>query len=113
MNNFNYMLSTNMISNCPTSVAYIRNADKIYGPSVASLKSKSKRIKPGTVIKDDIHIPSGVYKNNSNFELCIDIAYINGVSFLLYIYIQVKYISIIHITSQNEEEFSKGLDKIL
>ena len=29
------------------------------------------------------------------------------------IYRQVKYRSIIHITSQNEEEFFKGLDKIL
>ena len=29
------------------------------------------------------------------------------------IYIQVKYISIIHITSKSDEEFFKGLDKII
>ena len=48
--NFKDMVSTNMISNCPISVAYIINSDKIYGPSMASLKVKSTRSKPRPVI---------------------------------------------------------------
>ena len=60
--NFKDMVSTNMISNCPISVAYIINSDKIYGPSMASLKVKSTRSKPRTAIKDDIQIPSETHK---------------------------------------------------
>ena len=38
--NFNHMVSTSMISNFPISVADIINAEKIYGPSMVSLKGK-------------------------------------------------------------------------
>ena len=55
--NLNHMVSTNMISNYPISVADISNADKIYGPSISSLKDKSTRINPRLVIKDCIKIP--------------------------------------------------------
>ena len=36
----NNMVSTNMISNCPISVAAIRNDENIYGPSMEILKGK-------------------------------------------------------------------------
>ena len=73
VNNFKRMLSTNMVSNCPMAVAHISNADNIYGPLVSILKDNSTRIKPKPVIKDYIHIPSEIIKNNSNIELCIDV----------------------------------------
>ena len=63
---FKPMVSTNIISNCPISVAYIINAENMYGPLIASLKVKSTRIKPSPVIKCDIQIPSNICKNNSN-----------------------------------------------
>ena len=65
MNNFKHMVSTNMISNCPISVTDIITAEIIYGPSMASIKSKSRRIDPRPVIKDNIQIPSEIYKENS------------------------------------------------
>ena len=63
--NFNNMVSTSMISKCPISVADIRNSENIHGPLILSLKGKSTRRKPRLLIKDDIHIPSKIYKNNS------------------------------------------------
>ena len=89
----------------------IRNDENIYGPLMSIIKSKSTRIIPRPVIKDDIQIPSEIYKNNSNIELFIYVICINGVAFLVYIYRQVEYRSIVHITSQNEEDFSKLLTK--
>ena len=71
---------------------------------MASLKRKSKINKPRPLIKDDIPIPSKIYKNNSNIDLCIGVFYTNGVAFLVFIDIQVKYRSIIHIISHYEEE---------
>ena len=64
VNNFKHMISTNMISNCPISVADISNAEKIYGSSMASLKGKSIIIKQGLVINDDIKIPIKILENN-------------------------------------------------
>ena len=58
--NFNHMVSTNMISNWPIPVADIRNDEKIYGPSMESLKGKPRRSKPRLAIKDYIKIPSKI-----------------------------------------------------
>ena len=111
--NFKHMVSTNMISNFPIYVANISNADKIYGPSMVSLKDNSTRKKPRPEIKDDITIPIKIYKNNSKIELCIGVVCINGISILVYIDRQAKYISTIHITTQHKESFFKYPDKIL
>ena len=51
------MLSTNMISNYPISVADIINAKIIYGPSIEILKVNPTRRNIRPVIKDDIQIP--------------------------------------------------------
>ena len=76
-----------------------------------SLKFKSIRSKPRQVIKDDFKIPSRIYINNSNIELCIDAVYINGVVFMVFIKRQMKYIPIIHIIYHKEEAFSRVLIK--
>ena len=56
--NIKHMFSTNMISNCTISVAYISNSERIYGPSTTSIKGRSTRIKPIPVINDNIQITS-------------------------------------------------------
>ena len=93
-----------MISNYPISVADTSNVEKIYGTYMASIKGKLTSSNPSPVIKDGICIPSKIYKNNSNIDLCIGVFYTNGVAFLVFIDIQVKYRSIIHIISHYEEE---------
>ena len=60
--NFIHMVSTNMIKNCPISVADTRNNENIYGPLMASLKGKSTSIKPRPEINDDIQTPIEIYK---------------------------------------------------
>ena len=91
MKNFNHMLSTNMISNCPISVVDISNAESMYGPSIANIKGKPTRSKPRPLIKDDIHITKNIYKHNSKTNLFIDVVNIKGVEFLVSIDRQVKY----------------------
>ena len=99
--NFKHMVSTNTIENFPISVADIINDERIYGPSIPSHKGKPTKSKPRLVIKYGIQIPSEIYKNNSKIELLIYLVCINGDAFLVYIDKQVKYRSIVHITSKN------------
>ena len=87
------------------------NAQNIYGPLVAILKDKSTRSDPMLVMKDDVHIPSKIYKKNSIIDLCIEVVFINVISFPVSIDRQLKYRSIIHITYHNEEKKSKVLTK--
>ena len=63
---FKHMVSINIISNYQISVADISNAENIYGPLMEIINGNSTKSNPRPVIKDDIHIPSEIYKNNSN-----------------------------------------------
>ena len=66
--NVMHMVSTNMISNCPISVSDTSNSENIYEPSVARIKVKSTSRKLRPAIKDNIQIPSEIYKKNQIFS---------------------------------------------
>ena len=68
MKNFKHIVSTNMISKFPISVADIINHKNIYGPLMENIKGKSTRIKPRLEIKYDIKVPINIYKNNYNID---------------------------------------------
>ena len=53
------------------------------------------------------------YTKKFKNDLGIDVIYINVIVFLVSINKQGRYISIIHITTQNEEEFFKCLENVL
>ena len=111
--NFKHMISTNMIANCPITIRDFDNAEKIYGPAMSALKGKSTQSKPKPVIHDEIVVPPEIYANNLELDLCIDVMFINGISFLVGIDKQVKYRSIIHIQDKNTETFYSCLDQLL
>ena len=58
VNNYKYMVFTNIKSKFPISVADVSNAEKTYGLSMSTLKGNTTRGKPRPVIKDYIQIPS-------------------------------------------------------
>ena len=50
--NFKMLLCMNAIQNCPVMVEDVKIAERIFGPDMSSLKSKSMRRKPKPVRKD-------------------------------------------------------------
>jgi len=89
--NFKHMLKTNAISNCPVTTEDVTIAEKIYGPSMSSLKGKSTRSRPKPVVDDVIEIPPKLKENNKDIELCIDTMYINKVGMLTAIDRTIKF----------------------
>jgi hypothetical protein len=51
------MVRSNMIKNCPVTLADVTNTYKIFGPDRATLKGKTARITPPLVVTDYIQIP--------------------------------------------------------
>ena len=49
-----------MIMNCPTTTRYIDNDNTIFGRDVHTLKGKTVRKKPGTVVSDYVEIPEEI-----------------------------------------------------
>jgi hypothetical protein len=54
---FKNMVSSNMIKNCPVTPCGVANANKIFGPDLATLKGKAVRQTPPPVIMYYVQIP--------------------------------------------------------
>ena len=63
--------------------------------------------------KDIIEIPEEIYLKNYKLHLCIDIVYINGMTFLVSIDKEIKFRSIVHLKKRAKSLLYEGLDKII
>ena len=111
--NLKSMLRQNIIMNCPVTTKDVDNAEKIFGKDVSSLKGKSTRPRPTTVIDNYVDIPREIMENNANLELCMDIMFINEIPFLTTIDRQIKFRSLVPMESRSSVESFKRIDMIL
>ncbi len=111
--NFKALLRGNVIANCPVTVQDVSNAEKIFGPSMSSLKGKSTRKKPKPVRVDYIEVPRELTEKHTNLELCMDTMYINSEGMLTAIDRTIKFRSLVPINSKKHKEYYRALDVIL
>ena len=111
--NFKLLIKMNAIRNCPITTDDINNTEKIFGPSISSLKGKSTRTKPKIVTEDNIEIPQELIKNNKDIELCMDTMYINKIGMLTMIDKTIKFRSLVPIKNKSQEEYYRAIDVIL
>ncbi len=61
---FQSMVRLPLIKNCPLTIADIKIAQDVYGPDIPSLKGKTVRQQPPSVVTDYIQIPPEIYERN-------------------------------------------------
>ena len=113
MEAFKALLRMNIIKNCPVTTEHVDRANDIYGLPIAALKGKATRSKSAIMSKDIIEIPEEIYMKNHKLQLCIDIVYINGMTFLVSIDKEIKFRSIVHLMKRIKGLLYEGLDKII
>ena len=101
----------NGIRNCPITVDDIKNFEKIYGVNVPVLKGKSVRTKPQPVVKDYVEVPTELKQKNIAVELCADVMYIQGVTFLVTISKHLKFYTIVPLNSRSKKLLCDAFDQ--
>ena len=111
LKDFKHIIQTNQIKNCPVTIEDVNIWTKIYGPDVNAQKGKTTRPKPKVAVNDYIEIPKEIVEAHQGIELCADVLYIDGVTFLTTISKNLKFITIRYIPNREKETLLEALDK--
>ncbi len=77
------MVRSNMITNCPVSTSDVSNARAIFGPDLASVRGKTVRQTPAPVAAEYVAVPQLLVKSNRMLTLAADVFFVDGTPFLL------------------------------
>jgi len=80
--NLKAVLRQNLLRNCPVTTEDVNLAEEILGPDISTLKGRSTRPSPTTVVDDLIEIPEELKEKNQYIDLAIDIILINRIILL-------------------------------
>ena len=112
MQDFKNILRSNLIQNCPVNMQDVMNCEAIYGPDVYMLKGTSTRSKPLLIVSDYVEIPKELKAQHKYVELCADVMYIQGITFLVMVSKRLKFITIERLKSRGRMEFAEKFDNV-
>jgi len=112
MKAFTLAVRSGLFKNCPIEEEDIKIAEKIYGPSAAVIKGKTKRPTPDPIVNDWIEIPPELVMHNAIIELCIDLVFINNVVALTGVDKQIKARHFIPLANRTKKQLYSGIDEI-
>ena len=102
-----------MIVNCPVTFSDVKNAKLIFGPDITSLKGKSVRRKPDSVITDYVEIPREILDSRKELEVSTVVIFINKLPFLVIISRRLKFITIEYLSSKKKIALVTSINKIV
>ena len=94
MPDFKNILKSNLIQNCPVNIQDVMNCEVIYGPDVYTLKGKSTRSKPLPIVSNYVEKPKELKAKHKFVELCADVMYIQGITFLVTVSKRLKFMTV-------------------
>ena len=71
-----------MIKDCPVVEKDIELAEAIFGPGISTIKGKTPRKTPRSILEYSIVIPPELIRKHSSIDLCIDVMYVKKIGFL-------------------------------
>ena len=110
---FENMVRSNIIINCPVTISNVKNAKLIFCPDITSLKGKSVRQKPARVVTDYVGIPREILKSRKELEVWTEIMFINKLPFLVRIIQGMNFTMIEYLSSKNDISLVTSIDKIV
>ena len=107
------MVRSNMIVNSPVTFDNVKNSKLLFGPDINSLKGKSVRRNPDSVVTDYVDIPREILESHKELEVLTEIMFINKLPFLVSINQQLKFTMIEYLSRKNEIALVTSIHKIV
>ena len=108
-----WALQSNMIKDCPLSVADMRVAEKVYGKSIAMLKGKTVRSAPPVVRQNVIEIPKEIRELHKRVTLTIDVFFVNKIPFFITYSLVICFLSVTHLSGQKAPIIFRALKAMI
>jgi hypothetical protein len=99
-NNYKWILRSNQIQECPVKPEDAKIAEKIWGPSVPSLKGKTTCKTPPAVPSNIVEIPVEICQLHRNVTLSIDIFFVNKIPFFLTLSRKICFTTVTHLANR-------------
>ena len=108
-----FLVSNNKLDECPFNLQDVRNAYKIFGPNLSTVRGKTVRRAPARVQTDYIEVPRDFLLLVKNVTLLADVMFVNKVPFLITVSRKIKFITVEFLSSRTAKQLSKKLKRIL
>ena len=103
------MITSGAMQNAPISVNDLYNAIRIWGPNLGALKGKTTRSKPNIVMIEPL---DGTIIIDKEIVLCMDIFFVEGISFLMTISRKLNLLTAHHITDRGAKSLAVAYDEV-
>ena len=110
---FENIVRSNMIVNCPATFDVVKNAKLIFGPDITSLKGKLVRRNPDSAVTDYVEIPREILELCKDLEASTDIMFVKKIPFLVGISRGLKFSTIEYLLSNNKIALVTSINKIV
>ena len=85
------MVSSNMIKKFPIDSTDVSNARAIFGPDLASVRGKTVRRKPKSIVEEYAAVPKELVSRHKFISIAADVLFIDSISFLLTVAIKLSF----------------------
>ena len=99
---FENMVRLNTIVNYPVTFDDVKNAKLVFGHDMTSLKGKSVRHKPYSIVTDYVEIHREILESRKELDVSTHIMFIKKLPFLVRISRRLKFTTIEYLASKNE-----------
>jgi Reverse transcriptase (RNA-dependent DNA polymerase)/Zinc knuckle len=112
---FQTILRSNLIRNCPVTPADAQRALIIYGPDIATIKGTTTRSEPSSHLPtfEAVPLPPPILEHHMNVTLCVDFFFVQGIAFLHTISRGIGFRTVSYVTDRNKPTIVKEMKAVL
>jgi hypothetical protein len=112
MKDFNWVIRSNQINDCPVTIQDIDVAMKIWGKNIAGLKGKTTRSKMHPVARNYVKVPKELLKLHKEVFLTTDIFFMNKIPFFLTLSHKIFLTAVNHLANRTVPQIFKAFKEM-